>query len=168
MAPLIPWIKSAEVGSKTLAYLIQTGSDFQGDQIQCDTGQLLCRPGGVYGRLILQWQALLCRRSFAGHSVQQAVCFKIVDPKNVLCPVSTIDSTVHKTDSVKKTDSIVIRVDSDCPQNQLGPKKKKESIVLHSSRCTDLQLYHPQFTSFESTFQISITCHLTTPTGYAQ
>ena len=50
--------------------------------------------------------------------------FKIVDPKNVLCPVSTIDSTVHKTDSVKKTDSIVIRVDSDCPQNQLGQNKK--------------------------------------------
>ena len=55
MAPLIPQIKSAEVGSKTLAYLIQPGSDFQGDQIHRDTGSLSCRPGGVYGRLILQW-----------------------------------------------------------------------------------------------------------------
>ena len=38
MAPLIPRIESAKVGSKSLAYLIRPGSDFWGDQIRCDTG----------------------------------------------------------------------------------------------------------------------------------
>ena len=38
MAPLIPRIESAEVGSKPLAYLIRPGSDYQGDRIRCDTG----------------------------------------------------------------------------------------------------------------------------------
>ena len=43
MAPLIPRIESAEVGSKPLAYLIRPGSDFRGDRIRCDTGVQLGR-----------------------------------------------------------------------------------------------------------------------------
>ena len=35
MAPLIPWIESAKVGSKSLAYVIWLGSDFWGDRIHC-------------------------------------------------------------------------------------------------------------------------------------
>ena len=37
MAPLIPRIESAEVGSKSLAYLIRPGSDLRGDWICFDT-----------------------------------------------------------------------------------------------------------------------------------
>jgi len=40
MEPLIPWIESAKVGSKLLAYLIRPGSDFRGDRIRCDSGPL--------------------------------------------------------------------------------------------------------------------------------
>ena len=35
MAPLIPWIESAKVGSKSLAYVIWPGSDIWGDRIHC-------------------------------------------------------------------------------------------------------------------------------------
>ena len=38
MTSLIPRIKSAKVGSKSLAYLIRPGLEFRGDWIRCDTG----------------------------------------------------------------------------------------------------------------------------------
>ena len=38
MEELIPWIESAKVGLKSLAYLIRPRSDFRGDQIHRDTG----------------------------------------------------------------------------------------------------------------------------------
>ena len=47
MAPLIPRIESAEVGSKPLAYLIRPGSDFRGDRIRCDTGPSLTSEGSA-------------------------------------------------------------------------------------------------------------------------
>ena len=40
---MIPRIISAEVGSKSLAYLIRPGSDFWGDQIRYDTGHIRTR-----------------------------------------------------------------------------------------------------------------------------
>ena len=49
MAPLIPRIGSAKVGSKPLVYPIRPGSDFWGDRIRCDTGlwtMAQARPGG--------------------------------------------------------------------------------------------------------------------------
>ena len=51
MAPLIPRIESAEVGSKPLAYLTRSGSDFRGDRIRCDTGSRQLFSRMLYTRL---------------------------------------------------------------------------------------------------------------------
>ena len=62
MAPLIPRIESAKVGSKSLAYLIRPGSDFRGDRIRCDTGVRgvkACLP--QHTRLRLKVKALKAR-----------------------------------------------------------------------------------------------------------
>ena len=62
MAPLIPRIESAEVGSKPLAYLIRPGSDFRGDRIHCDTGWETTKPEASPGRIFPPVGCRSCQR----------------------------------------------------------------------------------------------------------